>query len=81
MIKWIKYHLGFLSVIKRGSEYYVTYTRWRQRRYLYFYCNQVRSTEYAFQGGHLSLGSAQATSYFYLQNQKAKRLNSKLTIL
>ena len=47
MIKRIKYHLGFLSLVKLGGEYYyVTYTHWGDRYFVYQYNGKTETTRF-----------------------------------
>lgn len=81
MIKWIKYHLGFLSIVKLGNGYYVTYTRWWERKFVYRYNIEAHSTPFQRDAIHLNLGSAQETRDLYLKQRKAKRLKNKVIVL
>lgn len=82
MIKWIKYHLGFLSTIKLGDDdYYVTYTQWWGRVFVYQYSGRAHTTVFQRDAIHRSLGSAQETRDLYLKQRKAKRLKNKVIVL
>lgn len=81
MIKFIKYHLGFLSTIKLGDDYYVTYTHWWHRVFVYQYSGQAYLTPFPHNARLCSLGSAQETRDLYLKQGKAKRLKNKVIVL
>ena len=81
MIKRIKYHLGFLSLVKWGNDYYVTYTSWWERKFVYRYNSESHSTVFQREASHSSLGSAIETRDLWLKQRTAKRINSKVTVL